>query len=165
MRDFRIDLIWTKIQIAVAALGGWLGYFLGGMDGLLIALIILMALDYISGTLAAKRKGEWSSKIAREGLYHKSGSIIAVGAAAIVDFVFYFLIPTLPIMGRDIRNPGVFLPLVLAWYIITEIGSVLENVAGMGAAVPKWFLKAIEATKKNVDKAGEAHVPEDGEDQ
>ena len=51
MRDFTIDLIWTKIQIAVAALGGWLGYFLGGVDGLLIALIIFMALDYITGLM------------------------------------------------------------------------------------------------------------------
>ena len=41
MRDFSIDLIWTKLQIACAALGGWLGYFLGGMDGLMIALIVV----------------------------------------------------------------------------------------------------------------------------
>lgn len=151
----------AAITVALATVGE----FLGWKGVMVLVLALCMALDYISGTLAAKRKGEWSSKIAREGLYHKSGSIIAVGAAAIVDFVFYFLIPTLPIMGRDIRNPGVFLPLVLAWYIITEIGSVLENVAGMGAAVPRWFLKAIEATKKNVDKAGEANIPEDGEDE
>ena len=45
MRDFSIDLVWTKLQMAFAAIGGWLGYFLGGMDGLLIALIVFMALD------------------------------------------------------------------------------------------------------------------------
>ena len=44
MRDFSIDLIWTKVQIAITALGGWLGYFLGGMDGLMIVLIVLMTL-------------------------------------------------------------------------------------------------------------------------
>lgn len=53
MRDFSIDLIWTKVQIAVTALGGWLGYFWGGMDGLMIALIVLMTLDYISGVMCA----------------------------------------------------------------------------------------------------------------
>ena len=146
------------LKAAITVSLGAAGEFLGWKGVMVLVLALCMALDYISGTLAAKRKGEWSSKIAREGLYHKSGSIIAVGAAAIVDFVFYFLIPTLPVMGRDIRNPGVFLPLVLAWYIITEICSVLENVAGMGAAVPRWFLKAIEATKKNVDKAGEGEI-------
>ena len=45
MRNFSIDIIWAKIQMAIAAIGGWLGYFLGGMDGLMIALIVFMALD------------------------------------------------------------------------------------------------------------------------
>lgn len=159
----RERLITLKAAIAVAV--GAMGEFLGWKGVMVCVLAICMALDYLSGTLAAKKAGEWSSTIAREGLYHKSGTIIAVGAAAIVDFVFYFLIPTLPILGKDIRNPGLFLPLVLAWYIITEIGSVLENVALMGAKVPRWFLKAVEATKKKVDDAGEATIPdtEDGE--
>lgn len=151
------------LKAAIAVTVGAMGEILGWKGVMVCVLAICMALDYLSGTLAAKKSGEWSSTIAREGLYHKSGTIIAVGAAAIVDFVFYFLIPTLPILGRDIRNPGLFLPLVLAWYIITEIGSVLENVAKMGAKVPSWFLKAIEATKKNVDKAGDANVPDTGD--
>lgn len=155
-------LVALKAAIAVAL--GAVGNFLGWKGLMVIVLALCMALDYISGTLAAKKDGTWSSTIAREGLYHKGGTIIAVGAAAIVDFVFYFLIPTLPILGRDIRNPGVFLPLVLAWYIITEIGSILENAAKMGAAVPKWFLKAVAATKKGVDKAGETNVPQISED-
>ena len=48
MRDFSIDLIWAKIQVAITAVGGWIGWFLGGVDGMLIALIVLMALDYLS---------------------------------------------------------------------------------------------------------------------
>ena len=51
MKDFSIDLIWAKVQIEITALGGWLGYFLGGMDGLMIALIVLMTLDYVSGVM------------------------------------------------------------------------------------------------------------------
>ena len=50
MRNFSIDLIWTKVQIAITALGGWLGYFLGGVDGMMIA---LMTLDYITGVMCA----------------------------------------------------------------------------------------------------------------
>ena len=53
MRDFSIDLIWAKIQIAITAIGGWLGYFLGGIDGLMIALLIFMTLDYITGVMCA----------------------------------------------------------------------------------------------------------------
>ena len=51
MRNFSIDIIWAKIQIAITALGGWLGYFLGGMDGLLIALLVFVILDYVTGLL------------------------------------------------------------------------------------------------------------------
>ena len=53
MRDFSIDLVWAKLQMACAAIGGWLGYFLGGMDGLLTALIVFMVLDYITGLMCA----------------------------------------------------------------------------------------------------------------
>ena len=53
MKDFSMELIWAKIQMAAAMIGGWLGYFLGGLDGLMIALIIFMVLDYITGLMCA----------------------------------------------------------------------------------------------------------------
>ena len=53
MRDFSIDIVWAKLQMGVSAVGGWLGYFLGGMDGLLIALVVFMALDYVTGVMCA----------------------------------------------------------------------------------------------------------------
>ena len=53
MKDFSIAIVWSKIQTAIAALGGWLGYFLGGMDGMLIALIVFMVLDYVTGIMCA----------------------------------------------------------------------------------------------------------------
>ena len=49
MRDFSVDLAWTKIQAAITALGGWLGMFLGGCDNFLYALLILTVIDVISG--------------------------------------------------------------------------------------------------------------------
>ena len=72
MRNFSIDIIWAKIQIAFTAIGGWLGYFLGGMDGLLIALLVLMVLDYMKK--AAKRINTFS-KMQHEDLgYMRIGS-------------------------------------------------------------------------------------------
>ena len=64
MRDFSVDLIWTKVQIAITAIGGWVGYFVGGMDGMLIALIVLMSLDYISGIMCAVIDKKLSSAMA-----------------------------------------------------------------------------------------------------
>ena len=63
MNNFSIELVWAKIQIAVTVLGGWLGYFLGGIDGMMIALIVLMSLDYLSGVMCAVIDKKLSSAI------------------------------------------------------------------------------------------------------
>ena len=68
MRDFSIDLIWAKIQVAITAIGGWIGWFLGGVDGMLIALIVLMALDYISGVMCAIEDKKLSSAVGFKGI-------------------------------------------------------------------------------------------------
>lgn len=64
MRDFTIDLIWAKMQLAISAVGGWLGYFLGGVDGLMTALIIFMATDYVTGLMCAVVDKQLSSRMA-----------------------------------------------------------------------------------------------------
>ena len=61
MRDFSIDLIWAKIQVAFTAIGGWIGWFLGGVDGMMIALIVLMVLDYLSGVMCVIEDKKLSS--------------------------------------------------------------------------------------------------------
>lgn len=63
MKNFSIELIWVKIQVAVTAVGGWLGYFVGGMDGMMIALIVLMALDYVTGVMCAVIDKKLSSAV------------------------------------------------------------------------------------------------------
>ena len=77
MRDFSIDLIWTKLQMACAALGGWIGYFVGGMDGLLIALIVFMVLDYITGLMCAVMDKKLSSAVGFRKKFGKNGSVHA----------------------------------------------------------------------------------------
>ena len=71
MRNFSIDLIWAKIQIAITAIGGWLGYFLGGIDGLMIALLIFMTLDYITGVMCAIVDKKLSSAVGFKGVCKK----------------------------------------------------------------------------------------------
>ena len=85
MRDFSVDLIWTKVQIAITAIGGWVGYFVGGMDGMLIALIVLMSLDYISGVMCAIVDRKLSSAIGFRGIFKKVLILMLVGVANIVD--------------------------------------------------------------------------------
>ena len=147
------------IKGAVALFFAAVGELLGWKGIMLLVLALMMCVDYISGTLAAKRTGTWSSQKARDGIFHKGGTLLVLLVAIVLDVLFSAAVPHLPFVSGTISNPGIFLPLVAAWYIITEIGSVMENAVLMGAPVPAWFAKAVRATGKIVDKAGEAAAP------
>lgn len=140
-------------KTAIVAIFSTLAALLGWRGIMAVVWVITMLLDYVSGTAAACKNGEWKSAKAREGIWHKAGCIIAVMLAAIADVVFAILIGELPELGID--WPNLLLPLVLAWYIITEAGSILENVALMGASVPEWLTKMMAITKKAVDNAAD----------
>ena len=140
-------------KAAMAAFFTALGAFLGWQGIMAMVWVCAMALDYLTGTAAACYAGEWSSKIAREGLWHKGGMIAVVIVAAIADGVMAVLCTNLPLA---LEWPVLILPLVLAWYIITELGSILENAVKMGAAVPEWLVKLLKAGLEAVkDAAGE----------
>ena len=139
-----------EVKAAVAAVLSTLGLFLGWKGIMAVVWVAAMCLDYISGTAAACKCGEWSSAVAREGLWHKGGMILVVIVAAIADGVMVMICDNMPGMGLD--WPGLVLPLVLAWYIITEFGSVLENAVKMGANVPEWLIKILKVSLKKVDE-------------
>lgn len=138
---------------ALAAIFSAAGTFLGWKGIMLLAWVGVMALDYLSGTLAACREGQWSSAVARQGLWHKGGMILVVTVAAISDAVMAMLVTYVPLGARW---PGLILPLVLAWYIITELGSILENAVKMGAAVPQWLVSILKAGIRLTETAGES---------
>ena len=126
---------------------------------MLIAWVAVMALDYLTGTLAACRSGSWSSETAREGLWHKGGMIAVVIVAALADWIMVIIAAYIPI---GIQWPGIIMPLVLAWYILTELGSILENAVKMGANVPSWLVKLLKASANIVQTAGDSSIM-DGE--
>ena len=140
---------------AIAATMTAASAFLGWKGILLFAWVGVMALDYLSGTLAACQAGQWSSAAARQGLWHKGGMILAVTVAAICDGVMMLLCTQMPL---GICWNGLVLPLVLAWYIITELGSILENAVKMGAKVPAWLVSLLKAGVRLVESAGDSTV-------
>ena len=123
MRDFSIDLIWAKVQIAITALGGWLGYFLGGMDGLMIALIVLMTLDYVSGVMCAIIDKKLSSAVGFKGICKKVFILMLVGVVHIID---------LHVVGTGSALRGA----VICFYMSNEGLSLLENAAHIGLPIP-----------------------------
>ena len=144
----------ATIKRAVAAAGMALGTFLGWKGIMLLAWAGAMALDYLSGTLAACREGEWSSQIARQGLWHKGGMILVVTVAAISDAVMVMMVEYLSL---GLQWPGLILPLVLTWYIMTELGSVLENAVKMGACVPAFLIRLLKNGTSLAENTGESN--------
>ena len=140
------------IAVKAALVAAWsaVSAFLGWRGVMALCWICVMAIDYISGTAAAFKAGDWSSKVAREGLWHKCGMVCAVVVAGIADGVMVVIIGNIPTLG--IEWPGLVLPLVLTWYILTELGSILENAVKMGAQVPQVLTKLLKAGRDAVDK-------------
>lgn len=129
---------------AFTAAFGWLGW-------LVVAWAACMALDWVSGSAAAASRGAWSSAAARAGIWHKAGMVVVVLVCALTDAVLAVAVANLPGLGLEVN--GVVLPVVLVWYIFTELGSIAENAAEMGANVPEWLLKLLAAGKSAADKS------------
>lgn len=143
MNDYLVyfKAVLTALVTAGAAFLGWKG-------ALAFAWVGAMTIDYLTGSAAAWKTGQWSSSVARQGLWHKGGMIVVVTVSAIADGVMGIVMAH---MQLGINWPGLVLPLVLVWYILTELGSILENAAAMGAQIPPFLSKALAAAQDVVD--------------
>lgn len=146
----------TAALALLTALWGWFGW-------LAIAWIVSMGLDVATGMAAAARRGEWASKLARDGLWHKAGSIAIVVTAGLLDLVVGLLLDnvgqTLPI-----HYTVLLCPLAIVWYLLTEAGSIIENAGELGADIPPWLRKAIAALRDTVDQAADSNADQDNGD-
>lgn len=115
---------WNTIQMVFAAVGGWLGYFLGGCDGLLIALVVFAVVDYITGVMCAVSDKELSSKVGFRGICRKVLIFVLVGAGHILD-------------TQIIGDGSVLRTAVIFFYLSNEGVSLLENAAHLGLPIPK----------------------------
>lgn len=122
---------WNGIQIVFTMIGGWLGYFLGGCDGLLIALVMFVVMDYISGVMCAIADKTLSSEVGFKGICRKVLIFVLVGIANILD---------VQVMGA----PGILRTAVIFFYLSNEGVSLLENAAHLGLPVPDAIKKVQE---------------------
>lgn len=149
MRNFSIDIVWAKVQMAFTVIGGWIGYFVGGrletfqvsksamptaavefgnssaapLDGLMTALLIFMVLDYVTGLMCAIADKKLSSSVGFKGICKKVLIIMLVGVAHVVDL---HVVGT----GDALRSA------VVCFYLSNEGVSMLENAAHLGLPVP-----------------------------
>ena len=154
-----------EIKGAVATVVAVISSMLGWTGIAVVILLICIVLDYITGTWAAKAHGEWSSERARQGLWHKLGEIVALCVAALCDIALHVILSsTAAKLFGDIHVRGWFTLIVCVWYIFTELGSILENAAKLGAPIPRALIEGIGRLKRTVDKH-ETVEPDDDEKQ
>ena len=115
---------WNSIQFVFTAVGGWLGYFLGGCDGLLYALIAFVVIDYITGIMCAIINQTLSSEVGFKGICRKVFIFLLVGIANILDM-------------QVIGSGCVLRTAVIFFYLSNEGVSILENAAFLGLPVPE----------------------------
>ena len=136
---------WSMVQLVFTGIGGWLGYFLGGCDGLILALLLFVSVDYITGVMCAIADRKLSSEVGFKGICRKVLIFLLVGIANILDV-------------NVIGTGSVLRTAVIFFYISNEGVSLLENAAHLGLPVPdkmKAVLEQLHNKGEDEGKEGE----------
>ena len=133
---------WSVIQMVFTGVGGWLGYFLGGYDGLLYALIVVMVVDYITGVMCAINDKKLSSAVGFRGICRKVLILMLVGIANLLDVT---VIGT----GAVLRTAVIF------FYLSNEGVSLLENAGHLGLPIPEKLKEILAQLHDRAESEGE----------
>ena len=131
--------VWNFIQLIFAAVGGWLGWFLGGCDGLLYALIAFCIIDYLSGVACAISDHNLSSQIGFKGIFKKVLIFLLVGIGHILD-------------THVIGSGSVLRTAVIFFYLSNEGVSLIENAAHLGLPIPEKLKSVLEQLHDRAEK-------------
>jgi len=154
------DNIFLWLKAAIVAAAGAFGAAFGWMGWLTMAWVGCMVLDWISGSAAAASKGKWSSSVARAGVWHKAGMLMVVIVAYVTDNVVSVSVNNMNWLPFDYEF--LVYPVILVWYIFTELGSIAENATDMGAPVPAWLTRLLAAGKQLAET--QIDLPDDTDD-
>lgn len=122
---------WSIIQLSFAGVGGWLGYFLGGHDGLIIALLLFTVIDYVTGIMCAVADKKLSSSVGFRGIFKKVLIFMLVGIANIIDV-------------QVVKSGSVLRTAVIFFYLSNEGLSLIENATHLGLPVPDKLKSVLE---------------------
>ena len=135
---------WNTIQFIFTAVGGWLGYFLGGCDGLLYALITFVTIDYITGVMCAVIDRKLSSAVGFKGIFRKVLIFLLVGIANIIDV-------------QVVGTGAVLRTAVIFFYISNEGVSLLENAGHLGLPIPEKIKTVLEQLHDRAENGKEGN--------
>ena len=140
---------WNVIQAVFAAVGGWIGYFLGGNDGLIYALLAFVVLDYITGVMCAVADKKLSSAVGVKGICRKGLIFALVGIGHLLD-------------TQVIGTGSVLRTAIIFFYISNEGLSLVENAAYLGLTIPGKIHKVLEQLHDRSEKEDDG---KDGKDE
>ena len=130
---------WNVIQLVFTAVGGWLGWFLGGCDGLLYALIAFVVIDYVTGVMCAIVDKNLSGEVGFRGIFKKVLIFLLVGIGHVID-------------AQVIGSGSVLRTAVIFFYISNEGVSLIENAAHMGLPIPVKLKSVLEQIHDRAEK-------------
>lgn len=133
---------WNSIQFIFTAVGGWLGWFLGGWDGLVYALILFVVLDYITGVMCAVVDKKLSSEVGFKGIFRKVLIFALVGVGHVLD-------------TQVIGAGSVLRTAVIFFYLSNEGVSLMENAAHLGLPIPEKLKIVLEQLHDRAEKGGD----------
>ena len=133
---------WTTSQVVFAGIGGWLGWFLGGCDGLLYALLAFVVIDYITGIMCAVVDKKLSSAVGFKGIFKKVLIFALVGVGHILD-------------TRVIGSGSALRTAVIFFYLSNEGVSLLENATYLGLPIPQKLKSVLEQLHDRSEKEDE----------
>ena len=134
--------LWNLCQFLFTAAGGWLGYFLGGCDGLLLALVLFAVADYITGVMCAVADKKLSSEVGFKGICRKVIIFMLVGVAHVIDV-------------NVIATGSVLRTAVIFFYLSNEGVSLLENAGHLGLPIPEKLKIVLEQLHDRSEKSDE----------
>ena len=132
---------WNSVQLVFTAIGGWLGWFLGGCDGLMYALIAFVVVDYITGIMCAIVDKKLSSEVGFKGICKKVLIFLLVGMANVLDVNIIG-------SGSVLRTAAIF------FYLSNEGVSLLENAAHLGLPVPNAIKEVLQQLHDRAENGG-----------
>lgn len=141
---------WHVIQIAFTAVGGWLGWFLGGCDGLMFALLAFVVIDYITGVMCVVVDKNLSSAVGFKGIFKKILIFALIGIGHILDLYI-------------IKNGSVMRTAVIFFYMANEGLSLVENAAHLGLPIPAKLKDVLEQLHDRAETKEDSEDDEDGE--
>ncbi len=130
---------WNMIQLFFTVIGGWLGWFLGGCDGLLYALLVFVVLDYITGIMCAITDHKLSSEVGFRGIFRKVLVFSLVGIGHVLD-------------ANVIGTGSVLRTAVIFFYLSNEGVSLVENAAHLGLPIPEKLKAVLEQLHDRAEK-------------